>query len=100
MNAILKDSHGVGDLSLFGYYCQQIEHDKILVVEIDKAIFALSQTEGVQEYTIDTGQDRQTVRRCDIGTLERTKSRLLGEIGRLSRAVRGEGNWEQIVPGF
>lgn len=100
MSEILDDSLGVGDMSLSDYYRQQIRHDKILIVEIDKAICALSKSDGIQEYTIDTGQDRQTVKRCDIGALERTKSRLLREISLLLRALGGSGDWEQIVPGF
>lgn len=100
MGMLLDDPNGVAGLDTFTYYETQLKNDKILLNHIDRAIAALSATDGVQEYTIDTGQDRQTVKRSDIGSLISQKQRLLAEINQLTNALYGQSRWSQVVPGW
>ena len=100
MGMLLDDPHGVTKLDSYTYYETQLKNDKILLNQIDRAIAALSASGGIQEYTIDTGQDRQTVKRADIGTLIAQKQRLLAEINQLTEALYGSGRWSQVIPGY
>lgn len=100
MGMLLDDPHGVTKLDSYTYYETQLKNDKILLNQIDRAIAALSANDGIQEYTIDTGQDRQTVKRADIGTLIAQKERLLAEIDQLTEALYGSGRWSQVIPGY
>lgn len=100
MGMLLDDPHGVTKLDSYTYYETQLKNDKILLNQIDRAIAALSESDGIQEYTIDTGQDRQTVKRADIGTLIAQKQRLLAEINQLTEALYGSGRWSQVIPGY
>lgn len=100
MSMLLDDPHGVTKLDSYTYYETQLKNDKILLNQIDRAIAALSASDGIQEYTIDTGQDRQTVKRADIGTLIAQKQRLLAEINQLTESLYGSGRWSQVIPGY
>ena len=100
MSMLLDDPHGVTKLDSYTYYETQLKNDKILLNQIDRAIAAHSASDGIQEYTIDTGQDRQTVKRADIGTLIAQKQRLLAEINQLTEALYGSGRWSQVIPGY
>ena len=100
MSMLLDDPHGVTKLDSYTYYETQLKNDKILLNQIDRAIAALSASDGIQEYTIYTGQDRQTVKRADIGTLIAQKQRLLAEINQLTEALYGSGRWSQVIPGY
>ena len=100
MGMLLDDPDGIAGMEMRTYYETQLRNDKILLNQIDRAIVAVSAAEGIQEYTIDTGQDRQTVKRADIGTLISQKQRLLAEINQLTVALYGSNRWSQIIPGY
>ena len=64
------------------------------------AFTSTSGADGVQEYTIDSGQDRQTVKRTDLATLYARRDKLIDEINRIERALAGGDHWRQIIPGY
>ena len=101
---LLPDPNGVANLDSFTFWETQLKNDRIILNQVDRAIAAftndLAETQGIQEYTIDTGQDRQTVKRADIGTLISQKQRLLAEINQLTEALYGSGRWSQVIPGY
>ena len=97
---LLDDPDGIAGMDMRTYYGTQLRNDKILLNQIDRAIVAVSAAEGIQEYTIDTGQDRQTVKRADIGSLISQKQRLLAEINQLTEALYGSSRWSQVIPGY
>ena len=100
MGIYLDDPDGVGKLSPDIRVRMQLQHDKVLLNQIDRAILAFTLTNSsVQEYTIDTGQDKQTVKRTDLQNLYAVKRQLLGEIAQLESALSGGGAF-RIVPGF
>lgn len=47
----------------------RIEKVEALIVAYEDAILALGTDGGMQSYTLDTGQSRQTVTRQDLGSL-------------------------------
>ena len=104
MGMLLDESGEIAGMDMRTYYSNQLENDKYLLNQIDKAINVLmvriQTSEGVGEYTIDTGQDRQTVKTSDIPYLQNWKKSLLAEIDSLSRALYGPSNWTQVVPGY
>ena len=104
MGMLLEDPDGIAGMDMRTYYETQLRNDQLLLNQIDRAILVLMKrvqdSEGVGEYTIDTGQDRQTVKRADIGTLIAQKQRLLAEINRLTEALYGSGRWSQVIPGY
>lgn len=74
---------------------------KTLLAAIDKAIYALTNT-GITEYRLETGQNTQSVKRADIGTLYARRAALLQQIAVLEARL-GIGTFKkirQIVPGF
>ena len=54
------------------FWKDELNNTRRLLYEIEKAILYFTQQSiaagGVQEYTIDTGQDRQTVKRSDLSS--------------------------------
>lgn len=59
---------------------------RTMVDAIDDALLALS-TDGVQSYTLDTGQTRVTKTKFDIASLKNTRLSLLNEIATLEVRV-------------
>ncbi len=71
-----------------------LDNDRILLREIDKAIISLSRDAGgVTEYTIDTGQSRQTVKRSDLASLMNQRRALLNEIATIERELYGNSGF-------
>ena len=70
--------------------------------EIEKAILYFTQESlasgGVQEYTIDTGQDRQTVKRSDLSSLYVRQKELLNIISILETRVHPTGGAVRVQP--
>ena len=56
MGMLLDDPDGIAGMDMRTYYETQLRNDKILLNQIDRAIVAVSAADGIQEYTIDTGQ--------------------------------------------
>ncbi|UTD07152.1 hypothetical protein E4N90_03985 [Treponema denticola] len=82
------------------FWLDELENAKRLLHEIEKAILFLTQKTieagGVQEYTIDTGQDRQTVKRSDLSSLYVRQKELLGLIDMLESRLRPAGGAVRI----
>lgn len=86
-------------------WTEQLANDRLILGEIDAAISAFTQftleENGISEYTIDTGQDRQTVKRSDYQSLYSWRSKLIAEIAQLERSLGMNGcAARRIVPGF
>ncbi|MBQ9239462.1 MAG: hypothetical protein IJ191_09180 [Treponema sp.] len=78
-----------------------LANTKTLLAAIDKAIYELSQN-NIRSYTINTGQDVQTVTRADLASLFARRTALLQQIAILEARL-GIGKHKQvrqIVPGF
>ena len=82
------------------FWLDELENAKRLLHEIEKAILFLTQKTieagGVQEYTIDTGQDRQTVKRADLSSLCVRQKELLSLIDMLESRLRPAGGAVRI----
>ena len=82
------------------FWLDELENAKRLLHEIEKAILFLTQKTieagGVQEYIIDTGQDRQTVKRADLSSLYVRQKELLGLIDMLESRLRPAGGAVRI----
>ena len=82
----------------------QLANDRLILGKSDAAISYFNSPEGadgIAEYTIDTGQDRQTVKRTDISNLMSWRSKLIAEIAQLERSLGMNGcAARRIVPGF
>lgn len=104
MGMLLEDPDKIAGMDMRTYYEIQLKNDQLILNQIDRAIIVLMKrvqtSEGVGEYTIDTGQDRQTVKPCDLPYLNQWKKSLLDEIARLSNALYGSDRWSQIIPGY
>lgn len=82
------------------YWNERLTNAKILLDKLDTAIYALQGNE-VTEYTLDTGQNRQTVKRQDLASLYSQRNKLLAEIDQLERKLGLHGSAaRQIVPGY
>lgn len=93
-SAILKESSSK-------FWQDELSNAKILLIGIEKAINAFATNGAIQSYTIDTGQDKQTVTRADIGSLYKQRDKLLVEIQALeARLGAGSPRCPQICPGF
>lgn len=87
------------------FWQSQLNNNKILLNEIDKAIFAFTteyqSANAITEYTIDTGQDKQTVRRSDLGSLNTQRTELMKQIAILeARLGIGGSRVITVHPGF
>lgn len=61
-----------------------------LINVYDAALLALGEG-GMQTYTLDTGQDRQTVTKLDVASLTRTRGSLYNERATLLARCTGDG---------
>lgn len=103
MGMLLDDANGVADVRGRDFWVATLQNDKILFDGINRAILAFtsaSGADGIAEYTIDTGQDRQTVKRTDLASLYARRDSLVDEIARLERELYGGSRWTQVVPGY
>lgn len=84
------------------FWLDELENAKRLLHEIEKAILFLTrktiETGGIQEYTIDTGQDRQTVKRADLPSLYVRQKELLGLVAMLENRTRHFGGAVRVHP--
>ena len=84
---------------------EQLANDRLILSQVDAAISAFTQytlkENAISEYTIDTGQDRQTVKRDNLQSLYSWRSKLIAEIAQLERSLGMNGcAARRIVPGF
>lgn len=86
------------------FWQDELDNAKILLVQIEKAIHALTSdlgtSGGVQSYTLNTGQDSQTVTRADVSQLMAKRNELQKNIYDLERMLGLHGAARVIVPGF
>jgi len=84
------------------FWKDELNNTRRLLYEIEKAILYFTQQSiaagGVQEYTIDTGQDRQTVKRSDLSSLYIRQKELLNQIAILESRVRSTGGAMRVLP--
>ena len=84
------------------FWEDELSNARRLLYEIEKAILYFTQealsSGGVQEYTIDTGQDRQTVKRSDLSSLYVRQKELLNTISILETRVRPTGGAVRVQP--
>ena len=84
------------------FWEDELNNARRLLYEIEKAILYFTQealsSGGVQEYTIDTGQDRQTVKRSDLSSLYIRHKELLNIISILETRVRPTGGAVRVQP--
>ncbi len=84
------------------FWEDELNNARRLLYEIEKAILYFTQealsSGGVQEYTIDTGQDRQTVKRSDLSSLYIRHKELLNIISILETRVRPAGGAVRVQP--
>lgn len=84
------------------FWEDELNNARRLLYEIEKAILYFTQealsSGGVQEYTIDTGQDRQTVKRSDLSSLYVRQKELLNTISILETRVRPTGGAVRVRP--
>ena len=84
------------------FWKDELNNARRLLYEIEKAILYFTQealsSGGVQEYTIDTGQDRQTVKRSDLSSLYVRQKELLNTISILETRVRPAGGAVRVQP--
>lgn len=102
---LIDSSHILAKEDSCSFWKDELTNKKILLVEIEKAILVFTQTVagagGVTEYTLDTGQDRQSVKRSELPNLYLMRDKLLSEIALLENRLQIGGSRAcQIVPGF
>ena len=69
----------------------RIDATKLLIVAYEDAVLALAANNGVQSYTLDTRQDRQTVTRYDLPSLNRMVGSLYNRCATLEARLNGSG---------
>ena len=69
----------------------RIDRCKELIVIWEDALAFLGTANGIQTYTIDTGQSRQVVTRSDIGTINRTIDSLMNRCVTMQARLDGSG---------
>lgn len=80
------------------YWQARIATLQALVAAYDAALLAFATT-GVQQYTVDTGQTKQTVMRAEIASLQGVRNRLLSELDDMG-ARCGDGSVSYVSPDF
>jgi len=68
---------------------ERITVTKALIVEYETAVTELGIQGGIQSYTLDTGQSRQTVTRADIPALNRMLDSLYNRLATFEARLKG-----------
>ncbi len=101
---LLQGAEQFLNVSNHDYWTSQLANDRFILSQLDAAIVYLNSSEGadgIAEYTIDTGQDRQTVKRTDLTALTNWRLRLISEIAQIERSLGQNGPAaRRIVPGY
>jgi hypothetical protein len=66
-----------------------------IVLKYDEAFLVLAS--GIQEYILDTGQSKQTVRRQDIDRMQQVKLSLISELEDLCAQLEGNRSGTSIA---
>ena len=84
------------------FWKDELSNSRILLYELNKAIHALTKKE-IRQYTINTGQDVQTVTRHDLPSLLERREKLLKEIEELEIKLgikEPQGAAYQVTPAW
>jgi len=94
--AIIADNHPAlsGDANKF--WLDELNNSKIILYELDKAIYALTKKE-IRQYTINTGQDSQTVSRQDLPQLYQRRDDMLKQIIHLENRLGLNKQGDSII---
>lgn len=76
----------------------RIEATKDQIAAYEDAALALG-TNGIQSYTLDTGQSRQTVTKADLKAIQETIDKLYNRCATLEARLNG-GNTVTMRPGW
>ena len=68
---------------------ERIAVTKALIVAYEDAIAAMAGANGVEAYSLDTGQDRQSVTRADIPRMQKMLDGLYNRLATLEARVYG-----------
>lgn len=68
---------------------ERIAATKAQIVAYENAILALSAANGVESYSFDTGQDRQSVTRANIPSMQKMLDGLYNRLATLEARVYG-----------
>lgn len=71
------------------FLIERITVTKAMIVAYEGALLALAAGNGVQSYTLDTGQNKQTVTRADIKSLQATLDGLYNRLTTLGARLSG-----------
>jgi hypothetical protein len=83
------------------FWREELNNSKILLYELDKAIYAFNQ-KNVQEYTYNDGQSHITVHKYDLPSLYDRREKLIKTIQELE-IMTGDGEPQksvQVVPSW
>lgn len=73
------------------FMLDRIQTKKDYILKLDEAMCALAPNSGVESYTLDTGQGRQTVTRKDIDMLQKAMSSAENSLVTLEARCYGSG---------
>lgn len=96
--SLLDETHSSYTQTSKEYYEDELKNSRLLLFKINEAISTIS-SGSHQEYTLDTGQSRQTVKRIDLPALIDRRDKLIGHIRQLELYLReGRPNVKQVRP--
>lgn len=96
--SLLDETHSSYTQTSKEYYEDELKNSRVLLFKINEAISTIS-SGSHQEYTLDTGQSRQTVKRIDLPALIDRRDKLIGHIRQLELYLReGRPNVKQVRP--
>lgn len=98
MRAILTDKAPSGEKTVdLQFTLERIAATKLQIVAYEDAILALSN--GVQSYSLDTGQSKQSVTRASIPDLQKALDQLYNRLATLTARVSGSGV-TRVIPAW
>jgi len=98
--SVIDTGHPSINQTMSDYWKDELKNTKILLNAIDTAIYEILQ-KGVQSYTLDTGQNSQTVTRANIPALIQQRTDLESAVNRLELKLNmGQPAVKQVIPGF
>lgn len=95
--ALIVENHPALSGDSRQFWRDELANSRILLYELDKAIHALTKKE-IHHYTINTGQDSQTVTRQDLPNLYVRREALIKEIAGLEDKIEPKQKLFQVVP--
>lgn len=95
--ALIAENHPALSGDSRQFWRDELANSRILLYELDKAIHALTKKE-IHHYTINTGQDSQTVTRQDLPNLYVRREALIKEIAGLEDKIEPKQKLFQVVP--